>query len=338
LPGVSLTTEGRANPSPLKIYRIENHFQYQRRKEMTKLMLLASVIAGMALAACGGGQAPAPSAAGKLKVVATFSILGDWVQAVGGDKIELRVLVGPDADAHDFEPTPNDSKALSEAKLIFENGLGFEHWLDKLYQSSGSKASRVAATEGLTPLKIELGKEAGEIDPHAWHDVKNAISAVKVIREALMKADPKNAETYQTNAEAYLKELELLDQFILDQVKTLPTAQRKLVTNHDTFGYFAKRYSFALIGSALSSVSTEAGDPSAADLAKVVREIKDAKVPVVFAENVKNVKVMQQIAKEANVQLGATLFTDALSKEKNEGSTYLKMMRYNVTTIVNSLR
>ncbi len=305
---------------------------------MTRSVLIAMVIVGMLLTACGDGQPPAPNTSGKIKVVATFSILGDWVKAVAGDKTDLVVLVGADADAHDFEPTPTDSKAIANAKIIFENGLGFEHWLDKLYQSSGSKATRVAATEGVIPLKIENGKEAGEIDPHVWQDVKNAISAIHLIRDALMKADPKNAEAYQTNAESYLKELETLDQFIVDQVKTLPNARRKLVTNHDTFGYFAKRYGFTMIGSALSSVTTEAGDPSAADLAKVVIEIKDAKVPVIFAENVKNSKVMEQIANEANVKLGATLFTDALSSEKSEGTTYLKMMRYNATTIVNSLK
>lgn len=305
---------------------------------MKKLILITMAIIGVLLAACGGAQAPAPNTSGKIKVVATFSILGDWVKAVASDKIDLVVLVGADADAHDFEPTPTDSKAIADAKIIFENGLGFEHWLDKLYQSSGSKATRVAATEGITPLKIENGKEAGEIDPHVWQDVKNAISAIHLIRDALMKADPKNADVYQANTEAYLKELESLDRFIVDQVKTLPGARRKLVTNHDTFGYFAKRYGFAMIGSALSSVTTEAGDPSAADIAKVVIEIKDAKVPVIFAENVKNSKVMEQIAKEANVKLGATLFTDALSNEKSEGTTYLKMMRYNAATIVNSLK
>jgi len=305
---------------------------------MKQTVLIPVVIVGILLAACGGVQTPAPNTAGKIKVIATFSILGDWVKTVGGDKIELVTLVGTDADAHDFEPTPTDSKAIANAKIIFENGLGFEYWLDKLYQSSGSRATRVAATEGIIPLKIELGREAGEVDPHIWQDVKNAIHAVTVIRDALMKADPQNAYVYQTNAEAYLKELESLDQFILDQVKTLPGARRKLVTNHDTFGYFAKRYGFTVIGSALSSISTEAGDPSAADMAKVVAEIKDAKVSVVFAENVKNAKVMEQIAKEANVKMGATLFTDALSKEKEEGGTYLKMMRYNATTIVNALK
>lgn len=308
------------------------------------LMHVLLLIVLVLLAGCGNSQSneTVASANGeKLKVVATFSILGDLVQNVGGDKIELHTLVGPGGDTHTFEPSPRDSVALVEAKLIFENGLGLEPWLDKLYTASGSQTKRIVVTEGLEPITLTRGDsdEPGhsEFDPHIWHDVANVIHEVEVIRDALATADPANTKTYQANAQIYLGQLKELDAWVVGEVEKLPQARRKLVTSHDTFGYFAHRYGFEVVGSGLGSISTEAGDPSAAAVASLIEEVKAAGVPVIFAENVSNPKLMEQIAAEAGVTLGPPLYTDALTEPGGNGDTYLKMMRHNVATLVMAL-
>jgi ABC-type Zn uptake system ZnuABC Zn-binding protein ZnuA len=339
---------------------------------MHTLLLAALVLLG----ACGRSQpdkAAASSTSEKLKVVATFSILGDLVQNVGGDKIELYILVGPGSDTHTFEPSPSDSVALVEAKLIFENGLGLETWLDKLYTASGSQAKRVIVTEGIRSIPMTAGEHEhdeqtteveheehgddehaaegeqeehaevegrgyvhGEFDPHVWHDVANVIREVEVIRDALAEVDPASAKTYQANAEAYLDQLKELETWVVGEVEKLPKERRKLVTSHDTFGYFARRYGFDVVGSGLGS-TTEASDPSAAELVSLVEEIKGAGVPVIFAENVSNPRLMEQIAAEAGVTLGPALYTDALTEPGRDGETYIKMMRHNVTILVTAL-
>jgi zinc/manganese transport system substrate-binding protein len=300
-----------------------------------KMIFAVTVMSALLLGACGTAT---PQATGQLKVVATFSILGDLVKNVGGDKIDLRVLVGPDADTHTFEPSPTDGTALVNASLIFENGLGFERWLDDLYTASGSKAERVVVTPGITPGVIAIGDEAGEIDPHAWQDVTFTIGMVNIIRDALMKADAANADTYQANATAYIQQLNDLDQYITSQMNVIPAERRKLVTNHDALGYFAKHYGFEIIGSALGTLSTEAGDPSAAQLARLIEEVKGAGVPTIFTENVENSKVIEQVASEAGVVVGQPLYTDALGQQGTDGDTYVKMMRHNIDAIVAGLR
>ncbi|MCL4302911.1 MAG: metal ABC transporter substrate-binding protein [Anaerolineae bacterium] len=309
------------------------------------LLLTALVL----LVGCGSSQpdqVAASSTSEKLKVVATFSILGDLVQNVGGDKIELYTLVGPGSDTHTFEPSPSDSVALVEAKLIFENGLGLETWLDKLYTASDSQAKRVAVTEGLEPIAMAEGDHEehgavdehghGEFDPHVWQDVANVIHEVEGIRDALVEADPAGAKTYQANAETYLGQLKELDAWVIAEVEKLPKGRRKLVTSHDTFGYFARRYGFDMVGSGLGS-TTEAGDPSATQLVSLVEEIKGAGVLVIFVENVSNPRLMEQIAAEAGVTLGPALYTDALTEPGSDGDTYIRMMRHNVTVIVMAL-
>jgi zinc/manganese transport system substrate-binding protein len=311
------------------------------------LLMLLSACGGINSAAPAATTAPESTAASgqRIGVVATFSILGDLVRNVGGDRVAVRTLVGPGGDAHTFEPSPTDSVALSEASLVFENGLGFEPWFDELYASSGSKATRVVVTERVEPIKAADGDEHAEgaqperdeADPHVWSDAGNAIRMVEAIRDALAKADAANAETYAANAERYLAELKALDDFIVAETNKLPAERRKLVTIHDTFGYFAKRYGYQIVGTALGSISTEAADPSAGELAKLIEQIKAAGVPAIFAENVHNPDLMSRIAAEANVKLGPSLYTDALGEPGSDGDTYLKMMRYNVTAIVTAL-
>ncbi|EFO80221.1 ABC transporter periplasmic binding protein precursor [Oscillochloris trichoides DG-6] len=290
------------------------------------------------------------AAAAPIKVVATFSILGEFVQHVGGEHIALTTLVGPGGDAHTYEPTPRDSAALAEAALVIENGLLFESWIDDLYTASGSRATRVAVSAQITPLPTPEGsahteaedthaedaEDHGEYDPHVWHDVGNAQLMVAAIRDALVAADPANAAVYSANAESYIAQLKELDSFIQIEVAKLPADQRKLITTHDTLGYLAHAYGFEVIGTALG-VTTESSDPSAGEIAQLVNAIRSAGVRAIFAENVANPSLMQSIADEAGVTLAPTLYTDALGTSDSPGASYIEMMRYNVTTIVQSL-
>jgi zinc/manganese transport system substrate-binding protein len=309
-----------------------------------------AVIPLMLLTPSGFTQTPAPD---PLQVVASFSILGDLVENVGGDAVAVTTLIGPGVDAHTYDPAPADLVVLAEADVIFENGLGFEPWLDGFYESTQPPGTRVVVTEGITPR--EAGEEAnehegeehleeddahehGQFDPHVWHDVASVIVMVGNIRDALAAADPARAELYQANAAAYIAELEALDASIREQVATLPEERRKLVTSHDTFGYFADAYGFEVLGTALGSLSTEAGDPSARDIATLITQIAEAGVPAIFAENVANPDLMESIAAEAGVVLAPPLYTDALGPPGSPGETYIGMMQSNVTTIVDALR
>jgi zinc/manganese transport system substrate-binding protein len=287
---------------------------------------------------------------GKLKVVATFSILGDVVQNVGGEAVDLTTIVGPDGDPHTFEPKPDQISALADATLIFENGIGFETWLDDMYSSSGSSATRVVVTDGLpllafngqgdvpaTPHATGDGHDHGEHDPHVWQDVSNVIAEVGVIRDALIAADPAHADTYTANAAAYTAQLQQLDSTIKQMVGTLPADKRVLVTSHDSLGYFAHAYGFTIAGTALGSLSTEGADPSAGAIAKLIDQIKATGVPAIFAENVESQSLMQQIARDAGVTVAPPLYTDALSKSDGPAATYIALMTYNATTIVTAL-
>jgi len=315
------------------------------RRVTESLLPSVLMISALLLTGCSSREG---TNTGKIKVVATYSVLGDLVRNVAGDQVELTTLVGGDGDAHTFEPSPKDGVTLAKADLIFENGVGFEAWLDKLHSASRTNARRVVVSKGLKLLEGEDGhdhkkgeekhKHDDEHDPHVWHDVGNATQMVQTIRDELVKADPAHAEVYKANAEAYLRQLRDLDAWVVEQVALVPEAKRKLVTSHDTFGYFANRYGFKVVGTALASFSTEASDPSAAEFAKLCEAIKSANVPAIFAENVQNPKLMKRLASEAGVKLAPPLFTDALGKEGSDGDTYLKMMRHNVGIIVTQLK
>ncbi|CAA9479549.1 MAG: Zinc ABC transporter, substrate-binding protein ZnuA [uncultured Rubrobacteraceae bacterium] len=281
-------------------------------------------------------------------MVATYSILGDLVENVGGGNVRLTTLVGPNGDAHTFEPAPSDNAELAEVAVIFENGLGFEPWLDDLYGSSGSEARRVVVTRNVDTRPVSTEEHAGEehggeghgaggTDPHVWHDVNNAVVMVEEIRDALSEADPENAEAYEKNAGEYISELEDLDADVRRQVETIPEENRVLFTSHDTFGYFAARYGFE-VDTALASASTETGDPSAGETAELAEEVERSGVPAIFGENVSDPGVMEGIAAEAGVELAPPLYTDALGEAGSEGGTYARMVRYNVSTMTEALR
>ena len=303
---------------------------FRFRRSLTAILVAVMLLTSLTL------NAPA-HAAGKLKVVATINIFGDFVNVIAGDKVDLTTFVGLDGDPHNYEPTPADSAKLADADLVFEDGLQLESWLDKLYQSSGSKARRMVVSYAIDPLPApegELRNAGKDFDPHIWHDVQNMIEVVKYMRGVFIQADPANAATYSANADAYLKQLADLDKWVQDQVNSIPQANRKLVTNHDAFGYFARHYGFTVVGT-LIGVSTEASEPSAADVAKLVDTIKAQKVPTIFAELTTNSDLIERVAKEAGVQLGDELLPDGLGKE---APTYIDMVKYNVTAIVKGLK
>ena len=278
---------------------------------------------------------------GPLKLTASFSILADWVRHVGGDAVVVTSIVKAGGDAHTFDPDPATVASLADAKVIFAIGAGFEGWLPNMVEASGNTAPWVEVTEGMSLITGEDdhdGHDHSDGDPHIWGDVSNAIAAVEVIREALAETDPDHADTYAANAEAYTQQLADLDVSIREAVKTIPEENRKLVTSHDTFAYYAKAYGFEIIGTALGSLSTESGDPSARDIAMLVESIRDAGVPAIFAENVVNPALMQSLADEADVELAPTLYSDALGEEGSDGATYIDMMTYNTDTIVAALQ
>ena len=278
----------------------------------------------------------AASHALQLPVVATFSILGDVAAQVGGDAIKVDTLVGPDGDAHTFEPSPKDGILLHQAQLIFEIGLAFETWLDKLYEASESQAARVVVSQGLTLLSAR-SEDDHDVDPHIWQDVQHVIHITQRVREALIQVAPTEAERYRANAARYIEALQVLDTWVVAQAQSLPASRRKLVTSHDSLGYFAKRYGFTIVGAALGT-STEAAEPSAGAVAALMTRIAAEGAPAIFVENMHNPKLMQRIAVETGVRLPAPLYTDALGPPGSAGATFIQMMRYNVTTIVNALQ
>ena len=265
----------------------------------------------------------------RLNVVASFSILGDFVRNVGGDRVSVTTLVGPDSDAHVYSPTPADAKRIADAKLVFVNGLGFEGWLPRLVKSAGGKATIVTATSGITPLK--LGTAA---DPHAWQSVANAKVYVTNIRDALAAADPANAETFKANASRYLTELDGLDREVRAAVAQLPEGRRKVISTHGAFGYFAAAYGVAFI--APVGVSTES-EASARDVAAIITQIKAAKIPAVFMESISDPRLIRRISAETGAKVGGTLYSDSLTGEKGDSPTYIAMVRHNIKALTSAL-
>lgn len=307
------------------------------------------------LAAAGIVLSSGANAQEKLPVVASFSILGDLVQNVGGDRVALTVLVGADGDAHVYSPKPSDAKAVAEAKLVFVNGIGFEGWMERLVQSSASKAEIVTASKGIETIAFGEeeehghGKEAahdhghehgkkeahadhdhGELDPHAWQSVANAKTYVANIRDALIAADPSGKADYEANAASYLAKLDALDTEVRAAVAGLPADGRTIITSHDAFGYFAHAYGIEVV--APQGVSTEA-EPTAKQVASLIRQIKAEKVRAIFVENITDPRMIKRIAAESGAKIGGALYSDALSQKDGPAGTYIDMIRYNIRTL-----
>lgn len=272
------------------------------------------------------------SAAEKLPVVTSFSILADMVHQVGGEHIQITNMVGPDADAHTYEPTPDDAKALLKAKLIIKNGLGFEPWLDRLVTSTETKSPVISASHGVIPRSLD---EDGETipDPHAWHNLANTELYIANITKALIVADPANKSDYQRNSQTYLKQIYTLLAEAKAKLGSLPPGNRKIVTSHDAFGYLGQAYGIDFM--APQGLSTER-EPSAAEVAALIKQIRQAKVKAVFMENIKDARLLKQIADESGAHIGGTLYSDALAAS-GPASTFTGLFEYNLNTLYDAL-
>lgn len=303
-----------------------------------------SALAALTICALVAANAQAAS---KIPVVASFTIIGDLVKQVGGDHVDVSLLVGPDTDMHSFQPSPADSGKLAGAKLVVINGLGLEGWADRLIKASGYRGATLVASKGVKALtshehEHEQAKDRdhakehhhGGSDPHAWQDVANVKIYVTNIRDALSAVDPANAAAYQANADRYLDELAGLDQSIRAAMASIPADKRRLITTHDAFNYFEKAYGVEFLAAQGVSGDTE---PSARDIAELIRQIKKQKVTTVFFENVESDRVLSAIAKETDAKVGGTLYSDALSPANGPAPTYVDMMRYNSRTIADAL-
>ncbi|WP_375777111.1 metal ABC transporter substrate-binding protein [Bradyrhizobium sp. ma5] len=265
----------------------------------------------------------------RINVVASFSILADMVRNVGGNSVDVAALVGPDGDAHVYAPTPADAKKVAGAKLLVINGLGFEGWLPRLLQASGSKAPVAMATKGIMPRKM-----GGHDDPHAWQSVANAKIYVVNIRDGLIAAAPDHAGVFKANADAYLARLEALDREVHEAVAKIPDARRKVISTHDAFGYFADAYGITFFSPL--SVSTDS-EPSARDIAAIIAQIRVAKIPAVFLENISDPRLVERIAAETGAKVGGTLYSDSLTAEKGQAPTYIDMVRHNIKALTSAL-
>ena len=273
-------------------------------------------------------------AADKVPILASFSILGDLVQVIG-DRIAVTTLVGADKDAHVFVPKPADAKNLLQTKLLVTNGLGFEPWAQKLVKSAGYKGQSVVASQGIKARTMPSEKGKSETDPHAWQDPTNVMLYVRNIAAALSKIDPLGASTYQANSEAYTLELQALDKESKTAFAAIAADKRKVITSHDAFGYFGAHYDIRFL--APQSMSTEA-EPSAREVAKLIKQIQKEKIKAVFVENMSNPKLLAQLSKDAGVTIGPALYVDALSKAGGPAGSYLKLMRHNVTQLLADMK
>jgi zinc/manganese transport system substrate-binding protein len=278
-------------------------------------------------------------AAEKLNVVASFSILGDLTQRVGGERVQVHTLVGQDADAHVYQPTPADARTIAQARLVIVNGFGFEGWIARLIKSSGYKSKVLVASNGVKALKVahaigENHDHGDEADPHAWQDLANTLRYVDNIAQALGEADPAGQTVFHANASRYKQEISTLDGEIRKTFSALPKERLKVVTTHDAFGYFGRAYGVAFI--APVGINTDA-EPSAADVGRIIKQIRREKIPAVFMESISDPRLLERIRLESGARIGGTLYSDSLSKASGPAATYLDMMRHNATTLAAAL-
>ena len=321
------------------------HFDLARRSAhdisvWQKICFRRFLLILVGLAAASILPASAQQEATKLKVVATFSILGDFARNVGGDRVDVTTLVRPNGDVHVYTPTTADAEGIRNAGLVIVNGLGLEGWLPRLVESSGGHATTVVATHGIVPRKVAAGeilsrdRGAGSLDPHAWQSVANAEIYVVNIRDTMVAADRANAATYKANTSAYLAKLETLDHDVRNALALIPVERRRVISTHNAFGYFAAAYDITFV--APQGVSTET-EPSARDIATIITQIKKEKIPAVFLENISDPRLIRQIASETGATIGGTLYSDSLTAKDGEAPSYIEMVRHNIRTIASAL-
>jgi ABC-type Zn uptake system ZnuABC Zn-binding protein ZnuA len=291
---------------------------------MRTVAALTLVVAAATLAACGDDDG---GASGEVRAVATTTQVADMVRNVGGDRVEVDGILPVEADPHDYEPRPSDVAALSDADIVFRSGGEIDEWLGELIDSAGGDATEVTLLDSV--------RTSGD-DPHWWQDPNNAILAVRAIRAALVDADPRGRVAYDRNAASYVLELRELDAGINLCIHRVPAAKRKLVTTHDSLGYFAERYGIEVIGAVIPSLSTQA-QPSAKDVDDLVRQIEDEGVEAVFPEVAVSQRLEQAISRESGAEVGRQLWTDSLGPDGSHAETYLNAMRANTSALVDGM-
>jgi zinc/manganese transport system substrate-binding protein len=329
-----------------------------RRRELLALPVAAPALAAGGLLSAGvallrSSAAQPTGTDGLLPVVASFSVLGDMARHIGGQRVAVRAIAGPEADAHGFQPRPSDVEVLRAAALMLRNGLGFDPWLDRLVRAAGPRGPVVAATEGIEPRGMEArhrGHEHGGgaarrqqhyvgprrvPDPHAWQDLRLGQVYVRNIAAGLAAADPAGAEVYRRNAQGYAARLAALDGWVRQQIGAVPEARRKVVTTHDAFGYFGAAYGVVFLAPQGVSAETE---PSAAEVARLIRQIRAEGITAVFLENTANPALLERLAREAGVRVLGRLYADALSDAGGPAPTYEAMFRHNVSLLVPAMR
>lgn len=294
--------------------------------------------------------APSLHAQAPLRAVASFSILGDIVKEVGGDRVAVEVLVGPGADAHVFQPTPAHARLVGQAQVVFSNGLGFEGWLSRLLKTSAYRGRQVVVSQGIQPLKGEAehdhghdshkkghdhGHSHGATDPHAWQSVANVKVYARNINKALCQADAANCDLYNRNARAYEVKLTELEAEIRAAWAPIPAAQRKVITSHDAFGYYARDHQVRFF--APQGVSTES-EASAKGVAQLVRQIRQDQIKALFVESISDPRLIEQIARETGVKPSGALYSDSLSAAGGAAASYIELMRFNTRALTTAVR
>ena len=348
------------------------HAEILKSERTTMTSLRSTLKSATALAAFTLSFPMASWAEEPIPVVATFSILGDMVERIGGEHIALTTLVGPDGDTHVYQPTPKAARSVAESDVLFLNGLDFEGWLERLAEAASFDGAMVVATNGIVPIAFDdhddhddekhddhdehddhddekhddhddhddekhddhAGHDHGAFDPHAWQSLENAVIYANNIAAGLAQADPENAGDYYANRAAFVAEVEMLSADIEAMMKSLPADKRTVVTQHDAFGYFAATYDLTFV--APQGMSTDS-EVSAADVAALITQIREESISAVFIESITDNRMMEQIANETGATIGGTLYSDALSAQSGPASTYLDMMRHNATTLFDAL-
>lgn len=273
-----------------------------------------------------------------LRAVASFSILGDLVRQIGGEHVAVDVLVGPGADAHVFQPTPAQARQVAQAQVVFSNGLGFEGWMSRLLKTAGYQGRQIVVSQGIAPQKEaghgSHGHGHGEVDPHAWQNPRHVITYVGNIAKGLCEADAPRCDAYRRNAAAYTVQLQALDTEIAGAWAAIPAAQRKVITSHDAFGYYAKAYGVTFLAAQGMSTDSEA---SAKGVGQLVRQIRKEDIKALFVESISDPRLIEQLGRETGVRPAGRLYSDSLSEPSGQAGSYLSMMRLNTQAIVRAI-
>ena len=268
----------------------------------------------------------------KKLVVATASMLGDMAENIAGGEVIVKTIVPIGGDPHLYEPTPKDAQLANQADLVLKNGLTFEGWLNDLIANSGTKAKTIRVTEGIKPIESTAYKNSA--DPHAWMDASLGLIYIKNIKDALVELAPEHKETFEFNYGVYKKQIEDLDQYIVDQVEKIPASQRILITSHDAFQYYGRKYGIRL--EAILGTSTDA-EVQTSDIMRLNKVIQSSKVPAVFIESTINPKLLEQLAKDNEIRVGGQLYADSIGDKDSPAPSYIDMLKYNTDVIVKAL-